>query len=451
MSFKSINPFNQELLEEFPVETDQEISYKLELASKAYKDWRKISLTQKSELFLKLNQLLLSGRDRYARTMSLEMGKSIREARAEIEKCAWVCKYYAEEGPGFLAPVGLPSDAQKSYVRFDPIGAVLGIMPWNFPYWQVFRYAVPTLMAGNVTFLKHAPNVPQVSKQIERLFLEAGFPEGVFQSLHIFVSDVPDVIGSKLVQGVTLTGSERAGSSVASIAGKNIKKTVLELGGSDPFIILEDADLEKAADTAVKARMLNAGQSCIAAKRFIVLDSVRDAFTSLVHQKIKVLKQGDPLSEETDIGPMARKDLAQNLEKQLQESLDQGAMLLTGGKFEECNVAPTLITETGSNMPAVKEETFGPLAVIISVPNVQHALMRANQTVYGLGASIWTQDTGRAEALAEDIEAGAVFINSMVKSDPRLPFGGIKLSGYGRELSSYGIHEFVNIKTIVVE
>ncbi len=451
MSFKSINPYNQEVLEEFSAESDREIAAKLDKASAAYRDWRKTDLQRRSDLFIRLGELLSSGRDRYARTMSLEMGKSIREARGEIEKCAWACKYYAEEGPGFLEPEDKPSDATYSYVRFDPIGAVLGIMPWNYPFWQVFRYAVPALMAGNVTLLKHAPNVPQVARQLEKLFLEAGFPEGVFQSLIIFVSDVADVIGSNIVQGVTLTGSGRAGSSVASIAGKKIKKTVLELGGSDPFIVLADADLEQAAETAVKARMQNAGQSCIAAKRLIVVEEIHDEFTTLIHRKIDALVQGDPLEEKTDVGPMARKDLAQELHRQLQESLDKGAILITGGSFEDCNVAPILVNHVGRGMPVVEEETFGPLGVILSVPDEQHAVARANDTLYGLGASIWSQDIDRAQQLTADIEAGAVFINGMVKSDPRLPFGGIKQSGYGRELSSYGIHEFVNIKTVVVQ
>jgi len=451
MSFKSINPYNLEVLEEFPAESDREIASKLDNASTAYRDWRKSDLQRRSDLFIRLSELLTSGRDRYARTMSLEMGKSIREARGEIEKCAWLCKYYAEEGPRFLTPEDKPSDATHSYVRFDPIGAVLGIMPWNYPFWQVFRYAVPALMAGNVTLLKHAPNVPQVARQLERLFLEAGFPEGIFQSLIIFVSDVPDVIGSNIVQGVTLTGSGRAGSSVASIAGKKIKKTVLELGGSDPFVVLTDADLERAAETAVKARMQNAGQSCIAAKRLIVVEDIHDEFTRLFHHKIDALVQGDPLEEKTDIGPMARKDLAQELHRQLQESLDKGAMLITGGSFDDCNVAPTLVNHVGHGMPVIEEETFGPLGVILSVPDEEHAIARANDTIYGLGASIWSQDIDRAQQLAADIEAGAVFINGMVKSDPRLPFGGVKQSGYGRELSSYGIHEFVNIKTVVVE
>ena len=451
MAFKSINPYNQEVLAEFPALADSEIAAKLALAESAYAHWRKSDFTHRRDLFLTLGNLLTERVDRYARTISLEMGKTLKEAQAEINKCALLCDFYARQGEAFLQPEVIPTESYKSYVRFDPIGAVLGIMPWNYPFWQVLRYAVPTIMAGNVALLKHSPNVPQVAMQLEQLFQDAGFPEGVFQSLLIFVSDVSDVIKSDIVQAVTLTGSGRAGASVASIAGKHIKKTVLELGGSDPFIVLEDADLEKTLEIAINARFQNAGQSCIAGKRFIILENAYEAFVEGMRKKVAALVQGDPMLAETQIGPMARLDLAQSLHRQLKKTLSEGASLLVGGDTEGANFQPTLVQHVAPGMTAFQEETFGPLAVTISATSEAEAIEWANQTPYGLGASIWTQDLDKAQRLAADIDSGAVFVNGLVRSDPRLPFGGVKQSGYGRELSEYGIREFVNVKTVVVE
>ena len=451
MSFKSINPYNQEVLNEFPALSDREIAAKIALSETAFASWRRTSFAQRRERLLRLRELLVERADGYAKTITSEMGKTLAEAQGEVLKCTTLCDFYAREGEAFLQPEQIPTEMHKSYVRFDPIGAVLGIMPWNYPFWQVLRYAVPAIMAGNVALLKHSPNVPQVATDLEQLFLDAGFPEGVFQSLLIFVSDVQDVIKSSIVQGVTLTGSGRAGSSVASISGKQIKKTVLELGGSDPFIVLADADLEKTLNTAIKARFQNAGQSCIAGKRFIVVDEIFEAFSHAFQERVAALAQGDPMNPSTQVGPMARLDLAQSLKRQLKESLDEGAILLAGGTCEGANFQPTVLTHVVPGMTAFYEETFGPLAALVRASDDRNAISLANQSEYGLGASLWTQDLDRAQQLAAEIDSGAVFVNGLVRSDPRLPFGGIKKSGYGRELSGYGIREFVNVKTVVIE
>ena len=451
MAFKSINPYNQEVLAEYPALSDKEIDQKLTLAKEAYRIWRKTPNSYRRTRFEALANLLIEKKEELAKLITLEMGKTLGEAVGEIEKCAWLCEFYAAHAETYLRPEQVETDAQKSFVRFDPIGAVLGVMPWNYPFWQVLRYAVPTILAGNVALLKHAPNVPQVARRIEELFDEAGFMEGVFQTLLIFVSDVPDVIKSPIVQAVTLTGSERAGSAVASIAGKQVKKTVLELGGSDPFIVLGDADLEATLDTAIKARFQNAGQSCIAGKRFILVEDIYDQFAEAFQARIDGLIQGDPREAKTQIGPMARLDLANGLKRQLEQSLKEGAKLLTGGTTEGANFQPTLISDVSPGMTAFAEETFGPLAVLVRAANEEEAIFLANQSDLGLGASLWTKDLEKAQHLAADIESGAVFVNGLVRSDPRLPFGGIKKSGYGRELSSYGLREFVNIKTVVIE
>lgn len=451
MAFTSINPYNQEVLAEFPALTDTAIQEKLSIAESAYASWKKTSFSYRRDLFLRMAKVLREKNETYGQTITLEMGKTLGEAKGEVEKCAWLCEFYAEQAEALLQPEWVETEAKKSFVRFDPIGAVLGIMPWNYPFWQVLRYAVPTLMAGNVALLKHAPNVPQVAVQLEELFDEVGFPEGVFQTLLIFVSDVQDVIKSSIVQAVTLTGSERAGSAVAAIAGKQIKKTVLELGGSDPFIVLKDADMDKALDIAVKARFQNAGQSCIAGKRFILVEEVYEPFVEALKQRISALVQGDPMQAATQIGPMARLDLAQGLRKQLTQSMSEGAHVLVGGQVEGANFQPTLISDVSPGMTAFSEETFGPLGVVVRAADEQDAIRLANQSDLGLGASLWTQDVEKAQRLAAEIESGAVFVNGLVRSDPRLPFGGIKKSGYGRELSQYGLREFVNIKTVVIE
>ncbi|UZR97998.1 NAD-dependent succinate-semialdehyde dehydrogenase [Chondrinema litorale] len=450
MNFKSINPYTDELINEFPTLTDEGLRDKLKRSAVSYEGWKRTSYKERAALFNQVSKLLRENKEKYARTVTLEMGKAIKESIAEVEKCAWVCDYYAENAEAFLKDEYLESDAQKSFVSYEPIGAILAVMPWNFPYWQVFRFAAPYLMAGNVALLKHAPNVTGCAIEIENIFREAGFPEGVFQSLIIEVDQVEKVIESHIVQAATLTGSEKAGASLASLAGKNIKKTVLELGGSDPFIVLADADIEKAATVAVQSRMLNAGQSCIAAKRFMVVESVKDEFTAIVQKKIAELKTGDPLLKDTTTGPLARVDLAENLSRQVQESVKAGAGLVMGGQQEKAHFNPALLVDVKPGMANFDEETFGPAATIIPVKDEKQAILYANQSIYGLGASLWTKDTDKAVRIAREIHSGAVFINSLVKSDPRLPFGGIKKSGYGRELSHHGIKEFVNAKTIYV-
>lgn len=450
MEFQSINPYTNEIIESFPALSEQQIGLKLETSQQAFYPWSKTSFSHRANLLRKVADALDNNTDRYAEIITLEMGKAITEARGEIKKCAWVCRYYAENAEKFLKEEIIPTDARNSYVRYEPLGAVLAIMPWNFPFWQVFRFAAPTLMAGNTGLLKHAPNVTRCALLIEALFTEAGFPEGVFQSLIMDVSHVPQVVSHPVVQAVTLTGSERAGARVASLAGQHIKKSVLELGGSDPFIVLADADLDQTAKVAVQARMMNAGQSCIAAKRFIVHEKVKDEFTARVQQHIEALKTGNPLHESTTTGPLARVDLAENMERQITQSVQQGAKLVMGGVREGAKFSPALLLNVQPGMAAFDEETFGPAATIIPVQNEAKAVEMANQTLYGLGASIWTSDPEKGAMLAQDIYSGSVFINSLVKSDPRLPFGGIKQSGYGRELSHHGIKEFVNAKTIYV-
>jgi succinate-semialdehyde dehydrogenase/glutarate-semialdehyde dehydrogenase len=378
------------------------------------------------------------------------MGKLLSEAKAEVEKSATACEYFAENAEGFLKDQPEVTDAKQSFIAFQPIGAVLAIMPWNFPFWQVFRFATPALMAGNVGLLKHAPNVTKCSLMIERLFKEAGFPDGVFQSLVIEVNLVEGIIASDIVQGVALTGSEAAGAQVASIAGKNIKRSVLELGGSDAFIVLPDADMDRTVKIATQSRMQNVGQSCIAAKRFIVLDSIKEEFVARFTESIKALVQGDPFKEGITFGPLARLDLAEKLEIQLKKSVEKGAKLLAGGKRQGCNFQATLLDNVQPGMPAFDEETFGPLAALITARSEDDAIALANQTRYGLGATVWSQDLKKAERIARELDSGSVLINSLMRSDVRLPFGGVKKSGYGRELSEFGIKEFVNVKTISI-
>ncbi|HWB26403.1 MAG TPA: NAD-dependent succinate-semialdehyde dehydrogenase [Chitinophagaceae bacterium] len=449
-TFKSIYPFTGEVIAEYEWMDDKTIENCLTKSGLAFANWKKTSFAKRSDLMLKLAEGLLRRRDEYAVLLTREMGKVLKEAKAEIEKCAACCKYYAEHAEDFLKDIPQPSDAAKSYVVFQPVGAVLAIMPWNFPFWQVFRFAAPYIMAGNVALLKHAPNVCGVALVIEKAFLEAGYPEGVFQTLVMDVDKTEFVIQHDIVQGVTLTGSELAGSKVAALAGKAIKKTVLELGGSDVVLVLEDADIEKAAKVAIQSRMQNAGQSCIAAKRFIAVGKALEPFTEAVQNEIAGLKQGDPFDETTTTGPIARIDLAEKLEQQMQGSVKAGAQLVTGGQRTGCNFTPALLTGVHKGMPSFDEEAFGPLASIIAAENEQEGIMLANAHRYGLGGAIWSRDIEKAQTLAKQIESGAVFINAMVKSDPRYPFGGIKKSGYGRELSHFGIHEFMNIKTIYV-
>lgn len=450
-TFKSIYPYTQETIAEYAAHTDKEIERKLELGHRAYRQLGQIPLQQRCDLMLQAASLLRKNTTEHATIITREMGKTLKEAKAEVLKCATAAEYYAQNMAGMLRPKPITADASNSYISYEPKGIILAIMPWNFPYWQVFRFAIPNLLAGNTGLLKHASNVSGCALAIEKLFLEAGYPEGAFQAVLVSSKNIEPLIADARVQGVTLTGSTPAGMSVAQLAGKYIKKSVLELGGSDPFIVLKDADLDQAAATAVKARMQNAGQSCIAAKRWIVEKDIADAFIDKVNSILQQMKQGDPMAYGTQMGPMARPDLAEDLARQLQQTLEQGAKLLTGGTYEGCNFAPTLLTGVQPGMTAFREETFGPLAVVITAQDEEQAIQLANQTPFGLGAAIWTKDTEKATGLATQIESGNVFINDMVHSDARLPFGGVKQSGYGRELSSEGAHEFLNIKTVYVK
>ncbi|NLR57279.1 NAD-dependent succinate-semialdehyde dehydrogenase [Chitinophaga polysaccharea] len=449
--FTSINPFTQETIAVYTAHTQAEIEDKLALGHQAYRELLQVPLEQRRQWMMEVATSLKNDVDMHAALITQEMGKTLKEARAEVLKCATSAEYYAENIAGMLAPKPIQSDAYKSYVSYEPKGIVLAIMPWNFPYWQVFRFAIPNILAGNTGLLKHASNVSGCALAIEKLFATSNFPQGTFQSLLVSSKDIEPIIADPRVQGVTLTGSTPAGKSVAALAGKYIKKTVLELGGSDPFIVLKDADLEAAAKTAVQGRMQNAGQSCIAAKRWIVEEEIVPAFTAEVKRILQDLRQGDPTLETTQMGPMARPDLAEELNKQLQESIRQGAQLELGGTHEGCNFAPTLLTGVTNNMTVFKEETFGPVAVIIPAANEAEAIALANETDFGLGAALWTSDLDKASHLATQIESGNVFINAMVRSDARLPFGGVKQSGYGRELSLEGTHEFLNVKTVYIQ
>ena len=427
-----------------------DVQKKLDLASKAFADWKKTSFAHRAGLMLKVASIIRNNKEEYARTIALEMGKLLLEARAEVEKSATACEYFAQHAEEFLKDQTVVTEAKRSFVAFQPLGALLAIMPWNFPFWQVFRFAAPALMAGNVGLLKHAPNVTRCSLMIEKIFSDAGFPPGVFQSLIIEVNLVEGIISSDIIQGVALTGSEAAGSQVGSIAGKNIKRTVLELGGSDAFIVLPDADLEKTVKIATQSRMQNVGQSCIAAKRFIVLEEIKEKFIAQFAESIASLVQGDPFNEKSTLGPLARLDLAEKLEVQLRKSMDAGAKLLVGGQRNGCNFQATLLDNVRPGMAAFEEETFGPLAAVITAKTEDEAIALANKTRYGLGATVWTQDSKRGERIARELDSGSVLINSLMRSDVRLPFGGVKKSGYGRELSEFGIKEFVNVKTISV-
>ncbi|MGB5393192.1 MAG: NAD-dependent succinate-semialdehyde dehydrogenase [Lutimonas sp.] len=450
MFFQSINPYNGNIFSEYKVLTDKELDEKLKISAKAFKNWRNTSFDERSQKMKRVASILSDKKEVLANLITAEMGKIISESRSEIEKSAGNCDYYAQNAEKYLSDEPLDTTF-KSFTVYDPVGAVFAIMPWNFPFWQVFRYAAPTIMAGNVTLLKHSPNTMGCAKAIEKVFLDAGFPEGVFQELTIGIPQVERVIASNIVQGVTLTGSEFAGSSVAALAGKYIKKSVLELGGSDAFIVLDDADLEQAAKVATQSRMLNAGQVCISAKRFIATEKIADQFLEIFSKNVKKLKQGNPMSEEVQIGPLARLDLAKKLEFQIKKGIEQGAKLVIGGGVEGCNFQPTILDQVKPDNITFVEETFGPIATMIRAKNEIEALELANAHRYGLASSIWTNDREKAYKLARKLEAGNVFVNSMVRSDSRIPFGGIKKSGYGRELGAIGIREFMNMKTIVME
>src|SRR5712691_6068895 len=451
MTIQSINPATGEPLETFPETAPAEVERVLAGAERAFADWRRRDFTERGRLMHAAARLLRERKATYARTMAVEMGKPLAQGEAEAEKCAWACDFYAERAAEFLAAQPHESDAKRSLVRFDPLGPVLAVMPWNFPFWQVFRFAAPTLMAGNPGLLKHASNVPRCALQIEEVFRDAGFPDGVFRTLLIGAEAVARVIADPRVRAVTLTGSERAGTAVAAEAGRHLKKSVLELGGSDPFIVLEDADLDLAARTAADARLINSGQSCIAAKRFIIVEQVVDRFLEQFVAEMGARRLGDPLAPGTQVGPQARADLRDTLHRQVEESRRRGATLLLGGQVPAGPGAfypPTVLTAVAAGMPAFDEEVFRPAAAVIRASGERTAIRLANASTFGLGASLWTRDPARAERLVGEIEAGSVFVNGLVKSDPRLPFGGVKRSGYGRELSEYGIREFVNIKSV---
>jgi succinate-semialdehyde dehydrogenase/glutarate-semialdehyde dehydrogenase len=455
MGIATINPATGETIKTFERESASSIEAKLARSQQTFEQYRNTPMSQRAEWLNVAAEILERDKVSFGKMMTTEMGKTLKSAIAEVEKCALVCRYYAEHAADFLADVPASTDASKSFVRYQPLGVILAVMPWNFPFWQVFRFAAPALMAGNVGLLKHASNVPQCALAIEEIFREAGFPEGAFQTLLIGADQVEAVINDSRVKAATLTGSELAGASLGASAGKQLKKTVLELGGSDPFIVLESADLDSAVATAVTARMLNNGQSCIAAKRFIVVDAVADEFEQRFVEKFQTLKIGDPMDENTDVGPLATPGILEDLDKLVQVCIEKGSKVLVGGHPLSDRPGnfypPTILTDFPRGTPADEEEFFGPVALLFRVPDIDAAIKLANSTPFGLGASAWTRDEEQAHRLVDELEAGAVFINGLVKSDPRLPFGGIKRSGYGRELGIQGIQEFVNIKTVWIK
>jgi len=452
---ESLNPATGEVADTYETHDEDEVDDILGDAYSTYDDWSSRRIEEREELMANAGDVLRENKREYAETMTREMGKPISQAIGEVEKCAWVCDYYAERGAEHLQDEKIGAEpGTKTYVRHEPLGVVLAVMPWNYPFWQVFRFAAPNLTAGNTGVLKHALNVPGCALAIEDVFERAGFPDGVFRSLLIPGSEVADVIEDERVRAVTLTGSNRAGESVGEVAGRNLKKTVLELGGSDPLVVLDDADVQTAAETAAHARNLNSGQSCIAAKRHIVHEDVYDEFLDAFVEAVEDLNVGDPTDEDTDIGPQARDDLRDELHGQVEASVEAGATVLTGGEpldREGYYYPPTVLTDVPDACPASNEEIFGPVAAVFEVSDEDEAVEKANDTQYGLGASIWTDDLERGERLTHRIDAGMTFVNEFVKSDPRLPFGGVKESGYGRELSADGIREFTNRKTVWIQ
>lgn len=455
MAIATVNPFTGETVKTFQALSDIEIEQKLSLAQAQFLKYRTIPLSQRSQWLSEAATILEQERDRFGKLLTLEMGKPLKAAIAEVEKCALVCRFYAEHAAQYLADVSVQTDATTSLIKYQPLGIVLAVMPWNFPFWQVFRFAAPALMAGNVGLLKHASNVPQSALAIEEIFTRAGFPEGAFQTLLVGADKVAAIVEDDRVKAATLTGSEPAGASLAATAGKQIKKVVLELGGSDPFIVMPSADLDQAVQTAVTARMINNGQSCIAAKRFIVAEEIADQFIDRLVEQYKQLKIGDPMSMDTDIGPLATPGILQDLDQQVEISVQQGAKVLIGGHALRDRPGnfylPTILSEIPKGCLAEHDEFFGPVALVFRVPDLESAIARANDSPFGLGASAWTQDQTEQDRFISELEAGAVFINGMVKSDVRMPFGGIKRSGFGRELGREGILEFVNVKSVWVK
>ena len=451
MPIASINPTTGETLKTFTALNETQIDEKLQRAADTFHSYRRTPFAERELMMFRAAEILETDKQEFARIMTTEMGKPIKGAVQEAEKCALVCRYYAENASRHLADQTVETNATRSFVHFQPLGPVLAVMPWNFPFWQVFRFAAPALMAGNVGLLKHASNVPQCALAIEDIFLRAGFPVGAFQTLLIGSDGVEKVLNDKRVVAATLTGSEAAGRSVASVAGKQIKKTVLELGGSDPFIVMPSADLDQAVTTAVKARTINNGQSCIAAKRFIIASGIYETFERNFVAQMRGLRVGDPMQESTDIGPLATPQILNDLDEQVRKAVASGARVLTGGKQPERSgnfYEPTVLTNISEQSPVYCEEVFGPVALLFRVETTEQAIQLANATTFGLGAAAWTNDPEEQTRFIDELEAGCVFINGMVASDPRLPFGGVKNSGYGRELGEFGIREFVNVKTV---
>jgi succinate-semialdehyde dehydrogenase/glutarate-semialdehyde dehydrogenase len=455
MALRSVNPADGKLVQEYPEADPEAVARILREAHAAFLEWRRTTFPERAGPLRRTAAGLRERKDELARLMAVEMGKPMAQGRAEAEKCAWVCDYYAENAERFLSPEVIPTDASRSYVAFVPLGVVLAVMPWNFPLWQVFRFAAPALMAGNAGVLKHAGNVSGCALAIERLFADAGLPKALFRTLLVPSARVAGIIEAPEVMAVTLTGSTPAGQAVAARAGSLLKKTVLELGGSDPYVVLEDADLDAAAETCAASRLINGGQSCIAAKRFVVVEPVRPRFLERFVERMKARTLGDPLQEGIDLGPQARRDLRDELHDQVRRSVAAGARVVLGGEVPEGPGAyypATVLDAVGPGMPAYDEELFGPVASVISARDEADAVRIANDSAFGLGAAVFTRDSARGERIAaESLDAGSCFVNSLVKSDPRLPFGGIKLSGYGRELSHFGIREFVNVKTVYVK
>jgi succinate-semialdehyde dehydrogenase/glutarate-semialdehyde dehydrogenase len=451
MTLRSINPYTNEVIREFEEHSEKETEILLNQSGDAFEKWKRTEFTYRESLMKKVARLMIENISVYASSITSEMGKPVRESRAEIEKCAWVCEYYAKNARSFLSNEPVETDADMSYIQYEPLGTILGIMPWNFPFWQVFRFAIPTLMAGNTVLLKHASNVQICAEHIENIFTYSGFPPAVFSNLVIGSGRVEKVIKHNSVRGVSLTGSELAGQKVAESAGREIKKTLLELGGSNAFVVLADADIEKAVEIGIKARMMNAGQSCIAAKRFIVHKKVSNKFTALFNEELKKLHSGDPAKEDTDLGPLASIQQAEAVEQQVRRSVEMGARIIAGGIRNNAFYQPTLLIDVRPGMPVFDEEVFGPVAPVIIAKDTAEAIALANQTKFGLGVSLFTNDLKKARDLVCSFQDGAVFINSLVKSDPRLPFGGTKRSGFGRELAINGIREFVNIKTVYLK
>ncbi|MBZ5492441.1 MAG: NAD-dependent succinate-semialdehyde dehydrogenase [Acidobacteriia bacterium] len=450
----SVSPLTGELLREFEQHSDDVVENKIALAARTFRDYRKVPFAQRAAMMMRAAEILEHEKDTFGRMMTQEMGKTLISAVQEAEKSAFGCRFYADNAERFLADEEAKTNATRSFVRYQPIGPVLAVMPWNFPFWQVFRFAAPALMAGNVGLLKHASNVPQCALAIEDIFRRAGFPEGAFQTLLIGPDRVNNIIADRRIAAATLTGSVGAGSSVATAAGKAIKKCVLELGGSDPFIVMPSADLDKAVETAVQARVINNGQSCIAAKRFIVHQQIAEQFEKKFVARMASLKVGDPMEASTDVGPLATEDVLKGLEQQVQKTIEMGARVLLGGKRIDRKgnfFAPTVLTDIPQGSPAFDDELFGPVASLYRATDMGEAIEIANNSIFGLGACAWTNDAKERDMFINEIESGLAFINGMVASDPRIPFGGVKHSGYGRELSHHGIMEFVNVKSVCIQ